>query len=123
MFKNILLAAVLAFSATAASAGTVKLPEDYVGTWCVEYKDDELISLQRDNCSPLAEKTIIGRDTIDGYGGHCKLVKGRRSETGNAYTFVMFYRCGLVGEPRHDWRVNIVMKHGDLFLNFKRSGK
>jgi hypothetical protein len=121
MTKSILLAAAVALSATTASAGTVKLPEDFLGTWCVEYRDDELTSLQRTGCDATADKAVIRQNSID-FGSRCKLVRSHRSETGNAYTFVMFYRCGT-GKLQNDWHVNIVMKHGDLFLNTQRGGK
>jgi hypothetical protein len=111
--KTLLLAAALALTATTASAGTVKLPDEYLGTWCVDYKDAEVTVLTR-VCTSDANTTTIGQNNIDG----CNLVRGRREETGNAETYVMLYRCG---KPQRDWRVNILMKHGDVIL--RRGGK
>jgi hypothetical protein len=117
MLKTILLAAALVLTATAASAGTVKLPEEFLGTWCTTYRDAELISLSRTDCT-TDEDIIISQNILD-YDSKCKLVSSHRSERGNAETFVMFYRCGT-GKLQHDWHVDIVMKHGELFLNTRR---
>jgi hypothetical protein len=126
--KTLLIAAALAFSATAASAGTVKLPEEFLGTWCVADRNDELASLKRAGCDtrpPGArpDEVVIRQDSLD-YGDRCKLVTSRRSPPyGNGVsTFVMFYRCGI-GKLRNEWNVEMFMKHDVLFLVTKRGGR
>jgi hypothetical protein len=128
--KRLLLATVIACLATSASAGTVKLPEEFLGTWCIADRMDEITSLQRTGCDADSDEVVIRQDSID-LAFKCKLVKNRRLSYGNADTFVMFYLCDhLVGQKngklarmQSEWHVEMVMKHGDLFLNTKRSGR
>ena len=119
-------AALLVFTVTAVSAGTVKLPEEFLGTWCIADRNFDFIGLQRTGCrtratGDKADEVVIRQDSLD-LEGKCKLIKSRRIwPQGNADTFAMFYRCGT-GKQQHDWHVEMVMKHGDLFLNH-RHGK
>jgi hypothetical protein len=98
-------AALLAFTAT-ASAGTVKLPKEYLGSWCITNVAKDGLgqdTITHERCDMGPERTFINPNSLDSFAspvGECmQLLKGERSpqrETfrGKRYhTFFMTYRC------------------------------
>jgi hypothetical protein len=129
--KTILLATALALTTTTALAGTVKVPKEYLGTWCVDQIADTddgsnmLFHYQRGNCPTKGEGehtiTVVRPDAITYYAGKgCKLVSSKWSPPyGNGVVnFVGSYRCnsGML-------TAEMGMKNDLLYVRVKRSDR
>jgi hypothetical protein len=104
--KTILLAAALALTATTASASAVKLPKEYLGSWCITNVAKDGLgqdTITHERCDMGPERTFISPNSLDSFAspvGECfQLLNGKRSpqhETfrGKRYhTFFMTYQC------------------------------
>jgi hypothetical protein len=122
--KRLLLATVIAFAATTASAGTIKLPEEYLGSWCITQRAENngRNVIIHERCDTDSERTFVGPDSLFNYTvGDChRLVKSELSPPyGNGVrTFIMTYQCRggkLTAE--------LYAKNDNLFVTIKGSGK
>jgi hypothetical protein len=105
MIKSILLATGLAFSATAASASTVKLPKEFLGPWCFSesYPDPQPYAMiyKRGRCDDPAGdgNHIVRMNGYDYHEGGCKTIKSvKRSSARGSSAYVMTYRCNGEGD-------------------------
>ena len=127
MTKSILLAAVLALSATAASAGTVKLPEEYQGSWCItdvtSYKGGTHIRHESCNTPDTSERTFVGPTSLFSYTlGECNhLLKKSKlappNDVGNR-VLTLTYQCKGGKLTAEMW-----IDRAALFIDAKIGGK
>jgi hypothetical protein len=113
-------AALLALTAT-ASASTVKLPEEYLGSWCITQRAENNV-IVHERCDTDSERTFVGPNSLFNYTvGECfRLVKSERSPPyGNGVrTFIMTYQC-----KGGKLTAELYAKNDNLFVTIKRSGK
>jgi hypothetical protein len=123
MRKLLMTAAALLALVTTASAGTVKLPTEYLGIWCVANVNANAdggpyLTHQRSGCdNGDKEDTAVRPDSLDYYGGKCRLAKSERSRPyGNgATTFIMSYNCNT-----GKLTAELYVKNDFLFVQIKR---
>jgi hypothetical protein len=98
--NRLLLTAALFALAAPAHADNVKLPKEYLGTWCVDQiTDTDTFHNRRGNCPTAGEGehavTIVRSDAITFYDGKtCKLVSSKLSPPyGSDRTYFVTYQC------------------------------